>query len=264
MSGPGAVRAAAHAARRPAPPDREEYPVPDHAPEDQPASPLPACALCPHDWSARYCRDAKGKAPANCPSLRLRQKAGEALEATLSPEHLEFARQASLQEAEGYAGRQEGYAAVRPLKPRIVEIVEFARRMGYQTLGLAFCIGLRKEAEVVHRVFETNGFRVASVACKAGAAPKSALGLEACDQVDPNAARETMCNPVFQARALDASGSQFNVLLGLCVGHDSLLLKEAKAPCTVLAVKDRLLGHNPLAAVHQIDAYYRYLKHPLE
>lgn len=225
---------------------------------------LPACALCPHDWSVRFCRQGKGKAPASCPSLRLRQAAETAWEITTATANIEFVRQSSLQEAAGYAGREQGYAAVHPCKPRIVEIVEFARRMGYRRLGLAFCIGLRKEAAVVHQVLETNGFETVSVACKAGAVPKSDLGLASCDQVDPGAPVESMCNPVFQAEALNASETEFNVLLGLCVGHDSLFLRAAKAPCTVLAVKDRLLGHNPLAAVQQIDAYYRYLKHPLE
>jgi uncharacterized metal-binding protein len=51
-----------------------------------------------------------------------------------------------------------------------------------------------------------------------------------------------------------------NVLLGLCVGHDSLFFKYTEAPGTVLAVKDRLLGHNPLAAVYNVDSYYRCLK----
>jgi uncharacterized metal-binding protein len=46
----------------------------------------------------------------------------------------------------------------------------------------------------------------------------------------------------------------------LCVGHDSLFIKFAEAPCTVLAVKDRMLGHNPLAAVYNADSYYRCLK----
>ena len=54
--------------------------------------------------------------------------------------------------------------------------------------------------------------------------------------------------------------TEFNILLGLCVGHDSLFLKYADAPCTVLAVKDRVTGHNPLAAVYTIDSYYRALK----
>jgi len=229
-----------------------------------PSTSHPACAACPYDWAVRYCRNAKGKAPGNCPSLRLRDVAASARAATLSEENLEFARQASLQEAEGYAGREAGYAAVRPVKPRIVEIVEFARRMGYGRLGLAFCIGLRKEAAVVREIFQTNGFETVSVACKAGAVPKAALGLSAQQQVDPGAEVESMCNPVFQAEAMNAERTDFNVLLGLCVGHDSLFFKHAKAPGTVLAVKDRVLGHNPLAAIQQYDGYYRYLKQPLE
>jgi uncharacterized metal-binding protein len=49
-------------------------------------------------------------------------------------------------------------------------------------------------------------------------------------------------------------------LLGLCVGHDSLFFKYADAPVTVLAVKDRVTGHNPLAAVYLMDSYYSRLK----
>lgn len=228
------------------------------------ASDNPTCAKCPYDWSERYCRNARGKAPANCPSLRLRNVAAEALEKTTSPENYEFARLSSVQESVCYSGREKGYAAVRAVKPRIVEVVEFARRMGYRRLGLAFCIGLRKEAAIVQEIFETNGLEVASVACKAGAVPKTAIGIGPENQVDPAVPHETMCNPVFQAEALNASGTDCNVLLGLCVGHDSLFFKYAKAPCTVLAVKDRLLGHNPLAAVQQYDSYCRYLKFPLE
>jgi uncharacterized metal-binding protein len=68
-----------------------------------------------------------------------------------------------------------------------------------------------------------------------------------------------MCNPVLQAMVLNKGKTEFNVLLGLCVGHDSLFFKYAEAPCTVLAVKDRLLGHNPLAAIYNLDHYYRCL-----
>jgi len=224
----------------------------------------PTCAVCPYDWSERFCRNAKGKAPANCPSTHLRELSVRAVAATLSPENREFARQASIQECECYGGRERGYAAVRTLKPRIVEIVEFARRMGYQKLGLAFCIGLRKDAAIVQEIFETNGFAAVSVACKAGAVPKSEMGLAPSEQVDPAVTHESMCNPVFQAEALNVMGTDFNILLGLCVGHDSLFFKYAKAPCTVLAVKDRVLGHNPLVAIQQYDGYYRYLKMPLD
>jgi uncharacterized metal-binding protein len=51
-------------------------------------------------------------------------------------------------------------------------------------------------------------------------------------------------------------GTDLNVLMGLCVGHDSLFFRHSAAPVTVLAVKDRVLGHNPLAAVYQADGYY--------
>ncbi|MDP6393912.1 MAG: hypothetical protein QF466_00465 [Desulfobacterales bacterium] len=54
-------------------------------------------------------------------------------------------------------------------------------------------------------------------------------------------------------------GNKFFIMRIYC-GHDSLFLRYSKAPCTVLAVKDRLLGHNPLAAIYNIDSYYRALK----
>ena len=71
-----------------------------------------------------------------------------------------------------------------------------------------------------------------------------------------------MCNPVYQAKLFNHEKTDFNVLLGLCVVHDSLFFKYAEAPTTVLAVKDRVTGHNPLAAVYQADSYYRKVRHP--
>ena len=64
-------------------------------------------------------------------------------------ENAEFARQASLQERDGYANREQGYARVRPAKPRIEEILDFIGKMGYRKIGLAFCLGLRSEAMIV-------------------------------------------------------------------------------------------------------------------
>jgi uncharacterized metal-binding protein len=221
----------------------------------------PDCAACPFDWSERACRRPGGKGPAGCPTLRQRKLAKQA-QALTCGEDLEFARQASRQEASGYAGREGGYARVRPLKPRIQELMEFASRMGYRRLGLAFCIGLRKEAAVVRDILAAHGFTVVSASCKVGRAEKSLLGLGPEDQVDPGASAETMCNPVFQAMLLNEHGAELNVLLGLCVGHDSLFIKHATAPVTVLAVKDRLLGHNPLAAIYHCDSYWRSLKTP--
>ncbi|WP_051294864.1 DUF1847 domain-containing protein [Maridesulfovibrio bastinii] len=224
----------------------------------------PACALCPFDWSERYCRKKGGKAPKNCPSIRYRELAKLSLEEfKKDPQVLEFAKQASLQETSGYAGRDKGYAHLRPAKPRIQEIVEFARRMKYKRVALAFCIGLRKEAAIVHQIFETNDLDVISIACKVSRTSKCELGLTQADQIDTTVEDETMCNPVLQAMIANENEVDMCVLLGLCVGHDSLFIKHAEAPVTVLAVKDRLLGHAPLAAINQYDAYYRNLKFPI-
>jgi uncharacterized metal-binding protein len=217
------------------------------------------CAVCPYEAQERFCRKENGKAPDNCPSLRHKDLVIRATEEFESSDTLEFARQASIQEAEGYGDRHLGYESIRPVKPRILEIIEFAKKMKYRRLCLVFCVGLRREAKTVHEIFERHGFDMISVVCKVGRVPKEMLGLSEDQKIIANTF-ESMCNTVLQALIANHYESEFNVLLGLCVGHDSLFFRYAKAPCTVLAVKDRLLGHNPLAAIYQCDGYYRHLK----
>lgn len=227
------------------------------------ATSQPDCAVCPYEWPERFCGHEHGKAPGNCPSTRHRDLVNQSIEVVNSPDVLEFARNASIQEAEGYCNREKGYAAVRPLKPRIVEIIEFTGKMKYRKVALVFCAGLRREAAIVHEIFEAQGLDVISVICKVGKVPKETIGLLDEQKVAPGS-NESMCNPILQALVANHYESQFNVLLGLCVGHDSLFFRHAEAPSTVLAVKDRLLGHNPLAALYEYGSYYRYLKQPLE
>jgi len=50
--------------------------------------------------------------------------------------------------------------------------------MSYQKIGLAFCIGLAREAAIVEEVLQKRGFDVVSVICKAGCVPKERLGLK--------------------------------------------------------------------------------------
>ena len=223
---------------------------------------LPGCARCPFEPSGRICQDEEGKAPPFCPTVNKAEVIEKALEELKKPDILEFARQASIQEGEGYADRELGYARARPLKPRIVETIEFAGKMKYKKIGLVFCIGLRKEAKVVENLLSLNGFAVVSGLCKMGRVPKEAIGVRD-DQKIKIGCFESMCNPIAQAFLFNEEKTEFNVVMGLCVGHDSLFLKYATAPCTVFAVKDRLLGHNPLAAIYNIDSYYRSLKIPI-
>jgi uncharacterized metal-binding protein len=218
------------------------------------------CAKCPYKPVDRLCRNENGKAPDFCPTrdrTELRDKSIN--EYTENPDIFTFAQQASLQESSGYANRELGYEHLRATKSRLEEIADFAARMNYTRLGLAFCLGLRNEAKTVEQLYSSKGFEIVSAVCKAGRTDKQQIGLKKEDQLDPESS-EAMCNPIFQAMLLNEEKTQFNILLGLCVGHDSLFFRYAEAPCTVLAVKDRLLGHNPLAAVYNIDSYYRCLK----
>ena len=220
---------------------------------------IPGCARCSFQPSERICQSADGKAPPYCTTTNHAGVISAALKEFQKPEIQEFAKQASIQEGCGYADRERGYDHVRPIKPRIMEIIEFAERMAYHRLGLAFCIGLRKEAREVEKLFVSKGFEVVSSLCKIGRTSKESIGVRG-DQQIRIGAFESMCNPIAQAYVLNAAETDFNVLMGLCVGHDSLFFKYSQAPCTVFAVKDRVLGHNPLAAIYTLDSYYRSIK----
>ncbi len=213
------------------------------------------CAQCPFEMAMRICRQEAGKAPQNCPTIAKPDLINNTLAEYEQPDLKEFARQASIQEGEGYADRELGYSSVRPIKPRILEIIEFAQKMNYQRLGLAFCAGLAHEAKAVARLLFHKNFEVVSVICKAGRIPKETIGVQDHEKIAIGKF-EPMCNPILQALVLNDAKTDFNIVLGLCVGHDSLFFKYAEAPCTVLAVKDRVLGHNPLAAIYTIDSYY--------
>jgi uncharacterized metal-binding protein len=84
------------------------------------------------------------------------------------------------------------------------------------------------------------------------------MGLPEEKKVKPNEF-EAMCNPLLQAELLNQAGTDFNVIIGLCVGHDTLFIKQSKAPVTYLIVKDRILGHNPAAALYTSNFYYKKL-----
>ena len=142
---------------------------------------------------------------------------------------------------------------------RIEEIMDFARRIGATRLGVAHCVGLMEEAKAAREIFLRNGFEVDAICCKVGSIEKEKVGLTDDEKVHPGDF-EALCNPVAQAELLAQAGTQLNVLIGLCVGHDSLFFKYSRAPVTVLVVKDRVLGHNPVAALYTSGSYYRRLK----
>jgi uncharacterized metal-binding protein len=215
------------------------------------------CAKC----ETLMCRAGRvDKAPANCPTILRPEVIEKATEMCLSPELVAFAREASRQEAAGYARLPHAQGVPSPVKSRLEEIMEFSHRMGYERLGVAFCVGVKDEAEMLVSILENRGFEVVSVCCKCGMVAKEELGIKQGEQIRPENEFEAMCHPIAQAQILNDARTEFNVLLCLCVGHDSLFLKHSNALCTVLAAKDRLLGHNPLAALYLSKSYYRRVR----
>ena len=171
----------------------------------------------------------------------------------------ELARLSSLQEAECYELKEDG---LRATKPRVEETVGFARKMGYRRVGIAMCLGLKDEARTMSSILEAKGFEVVCVGCKLGAVPKERIGLKPEEKIVGEDLYEPMCNPIAQAEVLNAEGVDLAILMGMCVGHDTLFIKYCRAPMTVLSTKDRVTGHNPLAALYTSHTYYGHLKGP--
>jgi len=215
------------------------------------------CAKCPFKPHERVCGVIKGRFPEFCSTKIYSEVLEKALaEYTNDEKVMEFARNSALQEAECYGAVEGKPLARKPLKPRILEIVEFCQKQGYKKLGLAFCMGLYKEAQMLNKILESYDFEVVSTVCKVGCTDKTFLGMKEEEKIREG--HESMCNPIAQAMILNEAKTDFNLMLGLCVGHDSLFFKYVEAPTTVVAVKDRLMGHNPLAALY--SSYFAYIK----
>jgi len=110
---------------------------------------------------------------------------------------------------------------------RVKELVEFAKRMGYEKIGVAFCAGLGAEARILADILAEHGFHVRGVACSV----------------------EGPCNSIGQAMLLNEMHTDLNVMMGLCIGHDATFIKFSDAPVTPLAIKDKVTCHNPVAAL---------------
>ena len=136
---------------------------------------------------------------------------------------------------------------------RVQEIMEFARKIHARRIGIANCIGLINEARIFARILRANGFEPYSVICKVAGQPKTSMGIPArCESIGA-----AMCNPILQARLLNEAQTDLNVVIGLCVGHDSLFYKYSDAYVTTLVTKDRVTGNNPAAALYTANSYYR-------
>ncbi|HUL38500.1 MAG TPA: DUF1847 domain-containing protein [Thermodesulfobacteriota bacterium] len=212
------------------------------------------CAKCA--VVEKICRLENGKGPKWCPTKTEGETLAGALKEYDDPDLKEFARVASVQEGSCYACRDAKPFMMIPTKSRIEELIEFSQRMGYKRLGMAFCGGLTHEAAALSEILEKNGFEVISVSCKVGCIPKERIGVKNEEKIRIGKF-ESMCNPIAQAKILNQAKTEFNIMLGLCIGHDSLFLKYVEGLTTVFATKDRVTGHNPMVTLYTSRSYYQ-------
>lgn len=136
---------------------------------------------------------------------------------------------------------------------RVQEIMEFARKIGAKKIGIANCIGLINEARIFAKILRANGIEAYAIICKVAGKAKSSIGIPVqCEEIGA-----AMCNPILQARLLNEAKTDLNVVIGLCVGHDSLFYKYSDAYVTTLVTKDRVTGNNPAAALYTAQSYYK-------
>lgn len=199
------------------------------------------CASC----TIHGCSEAEPeRIPANCP-MRNREMMKRIFKEYEKPEVHAFYVTCSEIEALGYGQWS-----------RLEETIQFCSRMQYRKIGLAFCRGLRREAKTVEKVLRIHGFEVVSVICKVGGISKEQVGISEEHKLHPGEF-EPMCNPMAQAALLNEQKTEFNIALGLCVGHDSVFYRNSEAYVTTLVAKDRVMAHNPCGAIYTAEGYYK-------
>jgi uncharacterized metal-binding protein len=114
---------------------------------------------------------------------------------------------------------------------RLREIAEFSRAMGFQRLGMAHCPDMAREAARAASYFHGFGLEPSLPPCPPG------------------------CDPEGQARFFAHQGTQLNVLAGMCVAHEAMLVQASQAPVVALVARDQRLRHNPAAALYTSRSY---------
>ena len=124
-----------------------------------------------------------------------------------------------------------------PGKNRVEEIRNYAKLAGFKRIGIANCVAVQKEADMLKSIL-SNDFEVFAIDCKYGKLPNSEI-------LGPDA-KGISCNPSRQAALLAENKTELNIVMGLCVGHDMVFSAKSQAPSTTLLVKDRQHKHNPI------------------
>ncbi len=190
-----------------------------------------------------FCSECRAKAcvrggdyPPNCPSALAEQQVHAALLQTLAEP---WTRQV-LTVATATSRHEDG-----TMRTRVEELIVFCHQMGYTTLGVAFCVSLARETNVLCARLHEAGFRVVPVCCTVGGLTLADFGVTQAEKL------HAACNPLAQAEILNTQQTDVNILVGLCVGHDILFARNSNSPATTLVVKDRVLKHCTVEALRK-------------
>lgn len=133
---------------------------------------------------------------------------------------------------------------------RLAELVSFCLEMKYERVGIAFCIELLKQAEIVSGVLR-RFFKVFPVCCQVvSSQEKDASPEDGASVGQIQSPGRIRCNPVAQAEILNRADTDLNVMLGLSLGADCLFTQVSRAPVTTLFVKDRSVEDNPVCIAY--------------
>jgi uncharacterized metal-binding protein len=224
-----------------------------------------SCSKCSVVWQQKGATNCLGNLsgrpsrPANCPSDVFEEIiAAAATQFKGEGEDARLARTAARVEGLCYS-KAEGSDTVNARWTRVEDTVALAKLMGWKRVGIASCIGLLHETEQLSAILTAQGLEPQSVCCKMGSIDKLELGIREEEKVRPGTF-EPACNPIAQAEICNHIGTDMNIIVGLCVGHDMLFTKYSKAPVTTLVCKDRVTGHNPVAVLYGQNFYYKRLR----
>jgi len=207
------------------------------------------CRSC-IDCGVLKCDEYEGEFPPFCVTTKVsEEEKAELRKLYMENENHIVMNEASLIELEGYCQLT-----------RLEETIQLAKRLGVHKIGIATCVGLIRESRTLAKILRAHGFEVYGVACKAGMIEKNSVDIDpACSNLG-----SYICNPIFQARELARQNCELNIVMGLCVGHDSLFYKYSEVLTTTLVVKDRITGHNPAAVLYNSESYYKKKVYPQE
>lgn len=225
---------------------------------------LPNCGGCSITWKtkgAAHCwnlSDTSPAQPANCPAKHH--------EDILQSSYQHYRQDSEMARLAAAAAKVEGLSyqadpgsdVFTARWTRVEDTIALAKLMGYEKIGIATCIGLLEETRRFAAILQAQGLTPASICCKTGSIDKLEIGLPDDAKVRPGKF-EPACNPIAQAEIFNRIGTDMNVIMGLCVGHDMLFAHHCKAPVTTLVAKDRVTGHNPVAVLYGQNFYYKRL-----